>query len=210
MHRRCASCSLGVLANCALTLPSVVFESQAQYFLHSGLPTLYNHSPTAGNILCTGVALRASSVLLQTVHLPCPGLFWMHRRSTSAFWAANPIQPFPDRVSFFMHRCCVSCSLGVFANCALTLPWIVFHAQAQYFVHSWLPTLSHHSPTAGHFAKALRFVHLKSFRKLCIYLALACFGCTGAVLRAFRAANLVQLFSDRRPSFMTGIAFRAV
>ena len=152
MHRRCASCSLRFFANCALPLPWVVFDAQAQYFVHSGLPTLSNNSPTAGNVLCTGGALRAFDVLLPNVHLPCLGLFVTHRRSTSCILGC---QPYPTilgpRGSFFMHRCCVSCSLSVCANCALTLPWVVFDAQAQYFVHSRLPTLSNHSPTAGNF-----------------------------------------------------------
>ena len=42
------------------------FDAQALYFVHSGLPTLSNNYPTAGNFSCTGVALRAFFVFLQT------------------------------------------------------------------------------------------------------------------------------------------------
>jgi hypothetical protein len=41
---------------------------------------------------------------------------------------------------FFMHRRSVSCLWGVFVNSAFPVRWVVFDAQAQYFVHSVLPT----------------------------------------------------------------------
>jgi len=39
-----------------------------------------------------------------------------------------------------MHRRSASCLWGVFVNCAFPVRWAVFDAQAQYFVHSVLPT----------------------------------------------------------------------
>ena len=112
MHRRGASCICVVFVNCAFTVPWAIFDAQAQYFMHSGLPTLSNNYmiyPTAGNLLCTGGALRACWVFLQTVHLPCPGLFLMHRRSTS-------------------------CILGCHSPPTLLRPRAIFHAQAQCFI----------------------------------------------------------------------------
>jgi hypothetical protein len=175
MHRRSTWCILGCLR-------------------------LSNHSPTAGHFVCTGVAFRAFLVLLLTVQLTCPGLLLMHRRKTlrtlgrqPGLWAVNPIQPFSHRGPFFMHRRGASCICVVFVNCAITVLWAIFDAQAQYFVHSGLPTLPNNYPTAGDFlctGVALRpfwvalhriplssfpYTHFRCFCKLCIYRALGYF-----------------------------------
>ena len=90
MHRRCVSYVFGVFANCAFTMPRAVFDTQAKYFVHSGLATLSNTNPTAGSFLCTVVAFRAFIVFLQTLHLPCPGLFLKHRSNTSCILGCEP------------------------------------------------------------------------------------------------------------------------
>ena len=82
-HRRTASFILDVFANCAFKVRWAVFDAQAQYFVHSGLPLTSNPSPTAGHFSCTGAVLHSAWVFLLTVHFTFAGLFLMHRRSTS-------------------------------------------------------------------------------------------------------------------------------
>ena len=83
MHRRSASCIWCVLVNCAFPVRQAVFDAQAQYFVHSGLPLTCNSSPTLGHFSCTGAMLHSILVFLLTVHLTFAGLFLMHKRGTS-------------------------------------------------------------------------------------------------------------------------------
>ena len=112
-------------------------------------------------------------MFLQTVHLPCPGLFLIHRRSSSCIlgWQPYPTLIRPRAIC----RRSVSCIYGVFANFAFTVPWAIFDAQGQYFVHSGLRTLSNNYPTTGNFlctgvasscgdAFVLTSIHIDNFR----------------------------------------------
>ena len=107
-------------ANRGFTMPRGVFAAQAQYLVHSGLPTTSNHSQTAGHFVCTGVAFRAFLVFLLTVIYHASKRFCCTGAVLGAFWAANDFQPFSDRGLFCMHRRCVSCIFCVFANCDLS------------------------------------------------------------------------------------------
>ena len=91
MHRRTASFIFDVFANCAFKVRWAVFDAQAQYFVHSGLPLTSNPSPTADHFSCTGAVLHSVWVFLLTVHLTFAGLFLMHRRSTSCILGCHSL-----------------------------------------------------------------------------------------------------------------------
>ena len=91
MPRRIASFILYVFANCAFKVRWAIFDAQAQYFVHSGLPLTSNPSPTAGHFSCTGAVLHSFLVFLLHVHLAFAGLFLMHRRSTSCILGCHSL-----------------------------------------------------------------------------------------------------------------------
>jgi hypothetical protein len=83
-------------------MPRGVFAAQAQYLVHSGLPTTSNHSQTAGYFVCTGVAFRAFFVFLLIVIYHALKRFCCAGAVLGAFWAANDY-PTPFRLRTILY-----------------------------------------------------------------------------------------------------------
>jgi hypothetical protein len=185
MHRRSTSCISSCQADSTILRPQAVFYAQTQFSVHSELPDPFNYSPTAGkffmhrrNTSCI-ISCQTYSTIIR------PRAIFMHRRSTSCILSCQTYSTIL-REPFFMHRRSTSCILSCQTYSTILRPRANFDAQAQYFVHSELPNLFNHSPTAGHFLCTSAVLRRSELPNLFNHSPTAGhFLFTGAVLRAF-------------------------